>query len=89
MKQVVIENPVITSPFAEPARHFKFDEDGISDEILDGRRPSCYFIPIPKPKKKLSKLEESLFEMESSLNSNRRKENEFINYMRGKNERAY
>jgi hypothetical protein len=28
MKQVVIKNPVITSPFAEPARHFKFDEDG-------------------------------------------------------------
>ncbi len=24
MSQVVIENPVISSPFSEPARHFKF-----------------------------------------------------------------
>lgn len=30
MKQVVIENPVINSPFEEPARHFRFSEDGNS-----------------------------------------------------------
>ena len=84
MREIVIENPVITSPFTEPARHFKFDDDGISNEILDGRRPSCYFIPIPKPKKKLTKVEESLFEMESALNSNRKMENKFINEMRDK-----
>lgn len=28
----------LNSPFAEPARHFLFDDDGITDEILDGRR---------------------------------------------------
>ena len=28
MSQVVIENPVINPPFAEPKRHFKFTEDG-------------------------------------------------------------
>lgn len=27
-QQVVIENPVINSPFAEPARHFRFDDEG-------------------------------------------------------------
>jgi len=38
MPQVVIENPVINSPFAEPQRHFRFDEDGITEEIAQGRR---------------------------------------------------
>ncbi len=46
MKQVVIENPVINSPFEELARHFKFDELGITNNIeatrhvqFDTRRP--------------------------------------------------
>ena len=30
MPQVVIEHPVINSPFDEPSRHFKFDETGIT-----------------------------------------------------------
>jgi adenine-specific DNA-methyltransferase len=33
MTQVVIENPVLNSPFQEPKRHFRFTEDGITDEI--------------------------------------------------------
>jgi hypothetical protein len=52
MKQVVIENPVINSPFEEPSRHFRFTDDGITDEIVQGRRTSSYFVPIAKPKKK-------------------------------------
>jgi len=52
MKQVVIENPILNSPFEEPNRHFQFDDDGITNEIAEGRRVSSYFIPIPKPKKK-------------------------------------
>lgn len=44
MREVVIENPVINSAFSEPRRHFRFDDDGITDEIvvvdprLHGRR---------------------------------------------------
>ena len=34
MGQVVIENPVINSPFSEPTRHFRFDDEGITDEIV-------------------------------------------------------
>jgi len=34
----LIENPVINSPFVEPQRHFRFDENGITHEILTGRR---------------------------------------------------
>ena len=44
MKQVTIENPVINSPFSEPRRRFKFNERGITDEIVE-RRQSEYFIP--------------------------------------------
>ncbi len=50
--QVVIENPLINSPFAEPTRHFEFADQGITDKIADERRPSSYFVPIPAPKKK-------------------------------------
>ena len=50
MPPVVIENPILNSPFTEPARHFRFDEDGITSEVAEGRRRSTYFIPIPKPR---------------------------------------
>ena len=35
MPPVVIENPVINSPFEEPKCHFHFSDDGITDEIID------------------------------------------------------
>ena len=34
MAQVVIENPIINSPFDEPTRHFRFTDEGITDEDL-------------------------------------------------------
>lgn len=34
MSQVIIDNPVINSPFAEPERHFCFTDDGITAEIV-------------------------------------------------------
>ncbi len=51
----VIDNPILNSPFREPTRHFRFDEDGITSEIVDERRRSTYFIPIPQPKSKVAK----------------------------------
>jgi len=39
----LIENPAINSPFAEPRRHFRFDDNGITDEIAPGRRRSTPF----------------------------------------------
>ena len=52
MKQAVIENPVINSPFEEPTRHFRFTDEGITNEIVEFRRKSAYFISIAAPKKK-------------------------------------
>ena len=34
MPDVVIENPVLNSPYEEPGRHFVFGDDGIRNEIL-------------------------------------------------------
>ncbi len=63
MSQVIIENPVINSPFAEPHRHFRFSDEGITNEIEPFRRPSSYFVPIPGPKKK-GKRGQMVFETE-------------------------
>ena len=48
----VIENPIINSPFAEPRRHFKFSDEGITKHIIEERRISSYFVPIPQSRKK-------------------------------------
>ncbi len=81
MKQVVIENPVINSPFEEPKRHFLFSEEGITNEIVEARRVSSYFVPIAKPKKK-GKQKQLSFETEWT--EDRLKENKFINQVRGR-----
>ncbi len=52
MPQVVIENPILNSPFKEPTKHFKFSDEGITDEVVESRRISSYFVPIAKPRKK-------------------------------------
>ena len=52
MPRVLIENPILNSPYKEPTRHFKFSDDGITDEIVESRRISTYFVPIAKPRKK-------------------------------------
>ena len=78
MKQVVIENPILNSPFEEPRRHFKFTEDGITDEIVESRRVSQYFIPIPRPKKKSPKQ----LSFETQWTADRIEENKLINQIR-------
>ena len=78
MKQVVIENPVINSPYEEPARRFQFADEGIINEIIDGRRASSYFIPIASPRKK--KGGQLSFETQWTLD--RIEENKFINQVR-------
>src|SRR6266566_9338165 len=78
MRQVVIENPIINSPFDEPACHFRFTSEGITDEIERGRRNSSYFVPIARPKKKGK--DKSLFETEWT--QDRIEENKLVNRIR-------
>jgi type III restriction enzyme len=76
----VIENPIINSPYREPSRHFRFDHDGITDEVVDGRRRSEYFIPIPRPRKRVARQ----LELETQWTDQRRLENETINQVRAR-----
>src|SRR3990170_4880278 len=78
MQQVVIENPVLNSPFEEPNRHFRFTEDGITDEIIEERRISQYFVPIPRAKKKSPKQ----LSFETEWTADRVEENKDINRIR-------
>lgn len=77
MPKAIIENPVLNSPYDEPNRHFLFDENGITDRIVDSRRISSYFVPIPRPKKKGKQLE-----LETEWTADRIEENKFINDIR-------
>jgi type III restriction enzyme len=77
MKQIVIETPILNSPFQEPKRHFKFTEKGITNEIIEERRISSYFIPIAKPKKKGKQLS-----LDTEWTEDRIEENKFINQVR-------
>jgi type III restriction enzyme len=56
MPDTLIENPILNTPYREPTRHFHFGEEGITNEIVETRRPSTYFVPIPPPKKKGKQL---------------------------------
>ncbi len=74
-----IENPIINSPYRVPNRHFQFDNEGITDQVVDGRRPSAYFMPIPASKKKGGSQPELPFH-EWTLD--RIKETDFVNQLR-------
>ena len=80
MRQVVIVNPVINSPFREPQRHFKFDDEGITNEIVEKRRQSEYFNPVPKPRTKQNNQPE--FDFGEGWTGDRLQENKFINDVR-------
>ena len=77
-QNVVIANPIINSPFAEPSRHFFFDEEGITDRIVESRRRSEYFVPIARPKKK-SKDKQLTFD---DWTADRIEENKTVNFIR-------
>lgn len=82
MSQVIIENPILNSPFEEPTRHFKFTDEGITNEIVDGRRISSYFVPIARPKKK--KDAENQLTFDTEWTEDRIEENKTVNEIRRK-----
>jgi type III restriction enzyme len=76
----VIDNPIINSPYREPSRHFRFTDDGITEEVVEGRRRSEYLIPIPPSKHK----GHAQLAIETEHMPGRRQENELINQIRDK-----
>src|SRR5436190_9299201 len=79
MPDVVIQNPVINSPFREPARHFEFGDRGITGVISDGRRQSSYFVPIPHGRRQTAQLS-----LEAEWTKDRLRDNELVNRIREK-----
>jgi type III restriction enzyme len=79
IRRVVIANPIINSPFEEPRLHFRFSEQGITNDIAPGRRQSEYFVPIARPKKKGQ--QQLAFD---PWTQDRIRPNEFINRVRGR-----
>ena len=78
VRQVVIENPIINSPFDEPTRHFRFSDEGITNEEVGGRRTSSYFVPIAKPKKKGA----NQLQFDTEWTQDRIEENKLVNDIR-------
>jgi len=83
MRQVVIESPVMNSPFEDPRGHFRLTDKGITNQIPEKQRPSAYFIPIARPKKK-GKQDQLSFDAEWT--QDRVKENDEMNRIRGRME---
>src|SRR5947209_9453899 len=79
MSDQTIEDPILNSPFRLPDRHFRFTDDGITNEVETGRRPSAYFVPIPPPKKKSKQLE-----FDTEWTKDRIEENEKVNRVRAR-----
>ncbi|MEJ7812561.1 MAG: DEAD/DEAH box helicase family protein [Gemmatimonadaceae bacterium] len=79
MADVIIQNPVINAPFAEPTRHFEFGQRGITGTIIEGRRESSYFVPIPQGRRQTAQLS-----LEAEWTRDRLRENELVNKIRQK-----
>jgi type III restriction enzyme len=77
MADALIENPILNSPFGEPERHWRFGNEGITNEVVEGRRPSSYFMPIPA-----SKVRGRQLQLETQWTRDRIEENVRINRVR-------
>jgi type III restriction enzyme len=77
-----MESPILNSPYFEPNRHFRADDRGITENIIETRRPSSFYIPVPRAKTRQRKLDFNT--AEGAFGSELQKENEFINKIRSK-----
>lgn len=80
MADRVIDKPIINSPYRAPDKHFKFDNDGITNEVVPGRRPSSYFVPVPAPRKRGQQMQLDLPE----LTADQIRKNDFVNDVRAR-----
>ena len=77
-----MKSPILNSPYFEPNRYFKADERGLTDDVINARRPSSFYIPVPRQKTKQKQLE--LNTAEGAFGTELQQENEFINKIRAK-----
>lgn len=77
-----MKSPILNSPYFEPNKHFSANEYGLTEEIIESRRSSTFYIPIPRAKTKQKRLELNI--SEGAFGNELQKENEFINKVRAK-----
>ena len=60
MADSFFNNPILNSPYEAPTRHHALDKDGqpVEQPPIQGRRPSSFITPVPKPRKKRQKANE-------------------------------
>jgi type III restriction enzyme len=74
-----IDNPILNGPYDAPAHHFEIGPSGPTGVVLDGRRPSESYIPVPAPRKGKNKAQQAL---DLDVTGERREKNELINDIR-------
>jgi type III restriction enzyme len=78
MADIIIQNPVINSPFEEPARFFEFGDRGITGVVYEGkRRESSYFVPIAAGRRQTAQLT-----LEAEWTKDRLRANDLVNRIR-------
>jgi len=81
MTSTDIANPVINSPYDPPERYFKIGPDGPTGEVVEGRRPSESYIPVP-PARKGRKGQPETLQLDFDPTGERREQNTLINDIR-------
>ncbi len=76
-------SPILNSPYAEPGRYFKSDERGLTEEVIESRRPSTVQIPIARPRGR-GVAQARHDPAAQAWSSERLQENEFVNKIRVK-----
>ncbi len=74
-----IDNPILNGPYDAPALHFELGSNGPTGTVLDGRRPSESFIPVPAPRKGKNKSQQTL---DFDITGERREVNQLVNDIR-------
>ena len=75
-------SPILNSPYREPDRHFKSDARGLTEEVVNTRRPSSSYIPAPRIRTTQQRL--NLQSDDGAYGTERQIENEFVNKLRVK-----
>ena len=51
MSDAFFDRPILTAPYAPPARHWELDAAGQpTQRVAESRRPADFITPIPKPR---------------------------------------
>ena len=51
MADRIIDNPIINSPYRVPEQYLRFDDKGITNEKVPGRRPSSAVVGSGSPRR--------------------------------------